>query len=389
MGKKEIRILVAAPLGVGGISNLMIDIQKNIDRNLINFDYLTLHDRKEPQEDVVLALGSNKYAASADDVRIIPLRFLIRLFKIRKICKENNIEIFHYNEGTPKGILNVLAAKAGGVRYVTYHSHNGGMTDKSLLTKLCNALCKPLIPMVCDDMWACSRVAAEFTFPKSIANHAKYHFMPNAIDIARFKYDEVCRLKTRKELGVNDKFVVGHAGRFNRQKNHLFLIDIFNQILLKNRDSVLLLFGVGETQQEVREKVKKLGIENNVVFMGASDEMEKMYQAMDVFLMPSLFEGLPVTGVEAQATGLPIVFSDTITREVAVSPNITFVSLSESAEHWADETLKYRNSDSRQDYCDLLCKAGFEHSTMIKDFEKYYLEVANRISVEGKHDKYK
>ena len=382
MTNKPVRVLVTAPLGVGGISSLMINIQKNIDRSNLNFDYLTFHDRKEPQENTVIEMGSHKYVASSDNIHNKVLRFFVRLFQIRKICKENNIKIFHNNDGTPKGILNVIAAKAGGVKYVTYHSHNGGTTDISFLSKIVNYLCRPLIPLICDDLWACSDIAAKFTFPSNIAKHNKYYFMPNAVDLKRYQYNKKIRNEVRTEWKLNEKFVIGHAGRFNQQKNHSFLIDIFFNIHQRDESAILLLFGVGETQERIRQKVHDLQLDNSVVFCGASNQMERMYQAMDVFLMPSLFEGLPVTGVEAQASGLPIVFSDSVTQEVAIAPNIKYISLNESVEVWAETVLGFKNC-KRQDYCELLRKAGFDQNEMVNHFEQYYLSVAKKLNLLG------
>lgn len=380
MKSKPMRVLVTAPLGVGGISSLMINIQKNMDRDVLNFDYLTLHDRKEPQEDIVLEMGSNKYVASADNVKIKPLRFVIRLFQIKKICKENNVKVFHNNDGTPKGVLNAIAAKAGGVKYITYHSHNGGTTDMSGFSKIVNLLCRPLIPLVCDDLWACSTLAAEFTFPSYIVKNKKFHFMPNAIDLERYRFDSEAREKTRKELGLVGKFVIGHAGRFNKQKNHEFLIEVFEQVYKKDKDAILVLFGVGETQNNIRDMVDRLGLKDNVIFFGASNQMNKMYNAMDVFLMPSIFEGLPVTGIEAQAAGLPIVFSDVITREVAIAPNIEYISLKEKKEIWADKVLSFKGQE-RRDYCEELKKAGFEQAEMVRNFQDYYLKVGSKLNL--------
>lgn len=374
MNNNVIRVLVVAPLGVGGISTLMLNIQKNIDRKKVNFDYLTLHDRKEPQEDIAIEMGSIKYVASADNVKMKPLRFFARLLQIKKICKSNNIKIMHNNDGTPKGVLNAIAAKAGGVEYITYHSHNGGTTESDFLSRFVNSICRPLIPIVCNDLWACSTLAAEFTFPKYIAKHKKFRFVPNGVDLERFKFNSTVREETRLDMGLENKFVIGHVGRFNKQKNHEYLIDIFSAIHEKNADSVLLLIGEGETQTSIKDKVHKLGLDKSVFFYGISAHVAKLYNAMDVLLMPSIFEGLPVTGIEAQASGLPIVFSDVITREVAIAHNIDYVSLTQSPDVWADIVLKHRG-EPRKDYCSELKKAGFEQKKMVHGFQSYYEKV--------------
>lgn len=375
---QPLRILVHAPLGVGGVTNLMLNIQKNIDRDKLNFDYLVFHDRVEPEEHTALALGARKLVASADEITFKPLRALVRLKRVRDVCKKNNIKILHFNGGAPMGFLTMLAAKAGGVKWITFHSHNGGMSNEGWMAKFVSDLCRPLLGLVVDDYWACSELAANFSFPRSVVKEKNYYFMPNAIDLEKFKYDPEVRKQVRNELGVADKFVVGHAGRFNHQKNHAFLIDIFSEIHKKDPNAFLLLFGVGELQERIKAKVNNLGLTDSVLFYGASDQMERMYQAMDVFLMPSNFEGLPVTGVEAQAAGLPIVFSDVITHEVAVSPYIEYVSLNKPVSLWADKVLAFKDA-KRKDYCNELADAGFEKEAMVTHFQHYYINLGKRM----------
>ena len=377
---KPLRVLVHAPLGIGGVTNLMLNIQQNINRELLNFDYLVFHDRVEPQEQLAYSLGARKLVASADEIKFKPLRGIIRLFRIRKVCKQNDIKIFHFNGGAPMGLLTMLAAKCGGVKWITFHSHNGGMSNEGFWAKPISAVCKPLLGLVVDDYWACSSVAAEFSFPRRIVKRKKYYFMPNGINLEKFKYNEMIRKQVRSELRITNRFVIGHAGRFNHQKNHSFLIDIFAEIHKKEENSFLLLFGVGELQERIRKKVNDLGLNDFVLFYGSSDKMNRMYQAMDVFLMPSFFEGLPVSGVEAQAAGLPIVFSDTITREVAIAPNVVYLSLQESANTWADKVLQFKNA-IRKDYCKELKVAGFDQNDMIEHFQNYYLNIGKKLKL--------
>ena len=376
--KESMKILVFAPLGVGGVTSLMLDIQKSIDRDKLNFDYLVFHDQKEEQEHIAIGLGSKKIIASADSIGFKPFRGLVRFFRVRKACKENSIKVLHFNYGSPLGFITLLAAKLGGVKWITFHSHNGGVTNQGILGTIIGRVCRPFLSLVVDDFWACSALAASFSFPKSISKHNKYKFVPNGIDLEKFKYNEQVRNRVRKELSINDKFVVGHAGRFNLQKNHEFLIEIFAKIHEKNSDSVLLLFGTGDLQNRIKNKVSLMGLEDCIVFCGASNVMNEMYQAMDIFLMPSLFEGLPVTGIEAQAAGLPMILSNNITREVAIAPNVEYVPLDESTDVWADVALKYKDS-FRKDYCTDLKEAGFSREDMAKLFQTYYLELNKKI----------
>lgn len=376
--KKPVRILVNAPLGIGGVTNMMINIQSHIDRSKLNFDYLTYHDRKEDSEDIVLSMGSRKLVASVDDLSVRPLRRIARINAIRKVCKENNIKILHYNADSAADMTNILGAKLGGVKYITIHSHNAGFGTAGTGVKLVSTLLKPLIPALCDNYWGCSDLAARFLFPKKIIKSGDYSVLPNGIELDQYDYNPSIRVEVRKELGVDGKFVIGHAGRFSNQKNHTFLLDIFQKIHEKAPDAVLLLFGIGELLEPMKKKAKKLGIYENTIFYGASSEMSKMWQAMDVFLMPSLHEGLPVAGIEAQASGLPCVFADTITREVDVTKKSKFLSLNESIDTWAEIVLSYRDYE-RKSGKDALLKAGYDIQQTADKVMGLYLGVAESI----------
>lgn len=378
MSKKEkMRVLVVAPLRVGGVTSMMINIQKRINREQLNFDYLVFHDTKEPRENEVYAMGSKKLVASADDVKWQPKRFFTRLLRIKKVCKDNNVKVLHYNADTPMAVFNILAAKAGGVKYVTIHSHNAGFEDRSnwLARFLCLGL-KPLIPIVCNSFWGCSENAAEFLLPEKIISEKKYRVLPNGIELSRFGFQNEIRDSTRRILGVKDNFVIGHAGRFSTQKNHKFLLEIFKHIYCIDNSAVLILFGVGELLEEIKAEAQKLGISDRVIFYGASSEMEKMYMAMDVFVMPSLHEGLPVTGIEAQASGLPCIFADTITKEVDVTSTSKFLPINDGVDVWVTTIMECKGK-ARFESLKLLKQKGYDIADTAHTVEEFYLNIKN------------
>ena len=374
MEKTPVRVLVVAPLGVGGVTSMMINIQKHLNRDKINFDYLVFHDRKEPSEDIVKDMGSKKLVASVDNIGIAALRRFARLKEIKRVCKENNVKILHYNADSAADLMNIMAARAGGVEYVTIHSHNAGFGTAGKGVRLMSWLLKPFIPMYCDTYWGCSDLAARFLLPKKIVASGNYYVLPNGIELEKYKFNQEVRDEKRRELRIDDKFVIGHAGRFSDQKNHTFLLDIFSEIKKKQEDSVLLLFGVGELVEPMKEKAKRLGIEDSVIFYGASNEMDKMWQAMDVFLMPSLHEGLPVTGIEAQASGLPCVFSDEITKEVDVTNTSKFLSLSDSLDKWADTVIGLKDIP-RADNIEKLKAANYDICKTAETVSNLYLSI--------------
>lgn len=379
MAKSEVvKVVVTAPLGVGGVSNMMINIQARLDRSKINFDYLVIHDRKEPMEDVVREMGSEKLVASVDNVSLGFMRRILRINAFRKACKENNVKILHYNADNAADMTNIIGAKLGGVKHVTIHSHNAGFGTAGKGVRLLSRLLKPLIPVFCDDYYACSDLAARFLFPKSIIKSGNYCVLPNGIELEKYDFNTSIRDEVRNELNLNGKFVIGHAGRFCDQKNHSFLLEVFREVRLQNPESVLLLFGVGELMEQMKKKARDLNISDSVIFYGASNEMHKMWQAMDVFVMPSLHEGLPVTGIEAQACGLPCIFADTITKEVDLTGKSEFISLNESPKAWAECVLKHE-ADERVSGVPALKAAKYDIMQTVETVSQHYLNVAEQL----------
>lgn len=194
--------------------------------------------------------------------------------------------------------------------------------------------------------------------------------------MSKFKFQSEIREKIRKSLGVENDFVIGHAGRFSTQKNHIFLLKIFKYIYDIDADAVLILFGVGELLDDIKSEANCLGISDRIIFYGASSEMEKMYMAMDVFVMPSLHEGLPVTGIEAQASGLPCVFADTITREVDITSTSKFLSLNMDAAIWAKNIMECKGKE-RVDSLKLLKQEGYDIEDTAHMVENFYLKIQN------------
>ncbi len=375
--QQPLRVLVTAPLGVeDGVTTLMISIQEHLDREKVNLDYVVLHDREEPQEARVRAMGSEKMVVSADEIKFKPLRGLVRLNRMRRMCKKKKIQVYHLNASAPFSLLSALAARLGGVKHITFHSHNGGQSKRGKFLAFCGMFLRPWFPVIVDSMWACSTEAARYSFPKSVIKKGNYRFVPNGIDLEHFRFDPAVREEVRRELGLEDKFIVGHAGRFNHQKNHLFLIDVFAAVKAKEPNAVLLLCGDGEEMEKVRQKVSDMGLTDSVIFYGTCKTMHRMYQAMDTFVMPSRFEGLPVTCVEAEASDLPCVLADTVTGDMVVGENVKYLSLNDATDDWADVILQFRgharNSDEN---IKALRERGFDDKKMAADFQQFYLNL--------------
>lgn len=368
MLKKELRVLVVAPLGVGGVTNMMINIQKKLLKDKIFFDYLVYHNRTEPKENVVFNMGSKKYIASADHIRFKSLRIFFRLFAFRRACRESECRIMHYNIDNALCVPYMIAARLGGIKYITLHSHIAGVIEKNLLLTILHYILKPFIPIFANEFWACSEKAAIFMYPKSIVERKKYKIVPNGIDLEQFTYCPEKEHEIRKEINIENKFVIGHAGRFTDQKNHFFLIDIFEKVHDIDSNTFLLLAGNGELFSLVKAYVKEKGLQKYVYFLGDTDKMDYVWQLVDVFVMPSKVEGLPVSGIEAQAVGVQCVFSTEISREVDVSQKSLFLNLSLPAEKWAEAILNFRKV-KKADNVQLIIDAGYDIKKTSEQFK--------------------
>lgn len=216
---------------------------------------------------------------------------------------------------------------------------------------------------------ACSTEAADFLYGSQIPRE-KIRLFHNALDIDRYSYDEKKRKKIRARLGLEDKFVIGNIGRMAYAKNHSFLVDCFYEIQKKRENAVLLLAGSGELEQSIRKQVKMLGIEDKVIFTGEVDNTEDYLQAMDIFVLPSRFEGLPNVLIEAQAAGLKCISSDCVTREAKVTDDVTFVELEK--EKWVREILCHGNGSVRHKVDEKIREAGYDIRQEIKVLEKIY-----------------
>lgn len=359
--KRPVRVLQVVPLGTGGVTSLILNIAESINKDKVTFDYLTFYDRKEFAEDRALACGGKKYVIPIDHCKNPLARALFKFFYAIKVIRSCNPDIIHLNTSQTYEVFVGISAKLAGTKKVFYHSHNSASKKGNKIRQITSKICKKMIPLVSDCNLACSLLAAEHMYTKKTIEEGNYILVKNGIHTDRFRFNEMTRRKYRSRLGVENKIVIGHVGRFMKQKNHKFLIDIFEQINKKDKNTVLLLIGVGELFDKIKVYVKQKNLDEAVIFYGATTEVPQLLQAMDCFLLPSLYEGLPVAGVEVQAAGLPIVMSDTITREVDIADLATYVSLDASPEKWADIVLEQcERKIDRESKADVVKNAGFD-----------------------------
>ena len=224
-----------------------------------------------------------------------------------------------------------------------------------------------------DYCFTCSKEAGIAVFGKKWIEQKKVWTIPNAIDANRFQYKEAVRREVREALGIQDKFVIGHVGRFGFMKNHTYLVDIFAELCRQREDMVLVLIGKGEEEETIHNKLKGLGLEDQVLFLGNQFDVERYYQAFDYFVFPSIFEGLPGSVVEAQAAGLHCLISDQITREVALTELVSYRSIEQDPKLWAEEILRNaKEALVRRDMREEISKKGFDVNTQAVLMEEFY-----------------
>lgn len=354
----------------GGVESVVMNYYRNIDRNKVQFDFLCSESSTDIPYEEIEKLGGRVF--------IVPNYTKVVKYQkeLKKIFKENNYKIVHSHIST-MSVFPLRAAKKAGVPVRIAHSHS--TTNKKEKKKnLLKQVLRPFSSVYATDYMCCSELAGRWLFGDKEYDKGNVYLLNNAIDLDKFKYNEDVRKEKRKELGISDDtLVIGHVGRFVEQKNHRFLIDVFNEIYKQKENSILLLAGQGPLIEEMKEKVKILGIEDSVKFLGQRNDINELYQAFDVFCLPSLYEGLPVVGVEAQATGLLCELSNDMTKETKVLDTTRFISLNTSAEEWANKILddikKYKRIDSSKEMTD----KNFNIKEEAKRLEECYFNLYN------------
>lgn len=285
---------------------------------------------------------------------------------------EYNILHSHMSE---LGCYAFIEAHKRGIKVKICHAHNapvkGSMTLKEKAQLIFRDYFKHKMLPYSDFLFICGEEAGNWLYGKE--NKHRFVMMNNAVDSQKFRYSPDHRNKIRQELNLKDDFVILNVGRFNPQKNHTFIIDVFEQIQNLHPDSKLLLAGNGELEEEIKAKVRSLKLENKVLFLGLRDDIHKLFSASDAFLFPSLYEGLPVTMVEAQSSGIKCFISDAIPNQCILGDDVTVISLNESAENWAKKIAVLADGYERQDRYDNMVTAGFDIQANAKWLEEFYL----------------
>lgn len=368
MTNEPIRILhVIGVMHHGGAETMIMNFYRHIDRSKVQFDFVENDGMFADYDEEIRALGGRIYRCPRYRGRN---HFqYVAWWKQFLADHGGEYRAVHGHIGSTAAIYLKLAREAG--IYTIAHSHNiAFFTPKGILYQIYAYPTR----FIADFFFGCSVEAGISRYGKRVCNNPrKFRMLNNSIETERFAFNPEIRERMRRELGVSDKLVIGHIGRFAPQKNHTFLIKIFEQIHRANPDTCLLLVGDGELRGKIEDQAAQAGLTDSVIFAGVHDDVSGYYQAMDMFVMPSLFEGLPLTILEVQSSGLPCVISDRIPEECIQSTGlITIRSLEENAAQWAEHILA-RCGQPREDHSQEVRDNGFDIVRTAQWLENFYL----------------
>lgn len=312
----------------GGIETMLMNYYRNIDRTKVQFDFLCNSNLHGAYDEEILSMGGRIFRTPG----FSPLKRRAYKKYMRELFEAHpEYQIVEAHNG-PLGRYAMKAAKDSNIPIRIYHAHGADLRfDLKWPIKY---YCMKMLKYSMNKHFVCSEKAGRFYMGDDVIDRGDFHFIPNAIAIENFLFSKTTRDNLRKEFHLEDKLVIGHIGRLSPQKNHKFILDTFAELHRINAKTHLVLVGDGEWHDLVVNKIKSLGLTENVTLTGSIPNPQDWYQAFDLFFMPSLWEGLPVTGVEAQASDLPCVFSSAVTQEVALTDKTEFISLDQPREYW-------------------------------------------------------
>lgn len=355
----------------GGAETMLMNYYRNLDRTKVQFDFLLTYQGTSDYEEEILSLGGRVF-------HLTPLT----LKTMKTYCKD--IEVFlktHpeyqivHSHTSSKSAIPLRIAKKCGIPVRISHSHNMILENRFSAKEILRKVLKKPLRKVSTHNFACSKDAAIWLYGEDFWKNGKVRIMKNAIDLERFSFQKEKRQTLRKEYDLDDAFVIGHVGRFDLPKNHDFLLEIFSEIKKQRENAVLMLVGDGARREEIERHAEQLGLAASVRFMGVREDVPDLLHMMDVFLFPSLSEGLGIVLIEAQTCGLPCFTSkDVVPKEAKISNLLTFISLEEHPEYWADCVLQTDFSKERVSHVTEAAKHGYDIKKSARDMQNFYLK---------------
>lgn len=350
-------------MNAGGAETFLMKLYRHLDRSQYQMDFCITVNEECFYNEEIRSLGGRLFV-------IPPKSQNLRGYKegLRRVIRDNGYRYVLRITSNAAGFLDLKLAKAAGAVRCSARSSNSS-DGAGFATALIHRVGRLLWGRCVDVKLAPSELAGRYTFGDRAVERGEVQWLRNAVDLDTYRYDAAAAAAIRREFGIENRTVIGHIGRFNTQKNHPFLIAIFDEIQKRQPDAVLLLVGNGTLEHEIRADIEARGLSDRVIFTGVRADVPQLLSAMDVFVFPSLYEGMPNTVIEAQATGLPCVIADTITKEAAVTELVTYRPLTDPAA-WAETALSAIDKTARQDTRAAMAAQGYDIHTATERFTK-------------------
>lgn len=356
----------------GGVETLIMDYYRRIDKSKIQFDFLCNSYNQIVYEDEIKELGGKTIHFPARSKSLLEYKKSLKTFFEQNAKKYDAIWV---NVCSLANIDYLILAKKYGISRRIIHSHNS-QNMEGILRKTLHLINKKRIKKIATDYWACSQGAARWFYEDELID--KVEIIHNAIDVKRMHYDENAGNNLREKYGWKNKIIIGNVGRLHFQKNQMFMLDIFKNILQVHPNAILVLIGQGEDEQKIRNKIQNLNIQNSVFLMGLQNNIREWLSTFDLFLFPSVFEGLSIAAMEAQASGVSILASEeVIPKEVKLNENLYFCSLDQNAETWANkacEVLQKKQRIPSEKIEEEFQKSGYDIDFEAKNLEDRFIK---------------
>lgn len=360
-------LCIVGSMNVGGAETFLMKLYRSLDRHVYQMDFAVAEEKRGFYDNEIELLGGRIYHISPKCSG-----FFKNFNAIRTLVKtQGYIYVLRISQHSLSAI-DLLAARMGGASVLAFRSSNTNTTGGKIQS-ICHQICK-FMPRMFANVWiAPSEAAAIFMFGKSYVRKKKVLILHNGIDPSLFKFSKEARIKNRKLLNIENQLLIGHIGRFTKQKNHHFLLDVFSDFHKRYPQSALVLIGTGELECEIRAKARLLSLESSVLFLGIRSDVPALFSAFDIFVFPSLYEGMPNTVIEAQANGLPCLIADTITKEANITGLVHYLPLDDPYK-WSSMISTIGMDNGGRDTLPNIVQAGYDIKTVVHCFENAIFE---------------
>lgn len=357
-------LCIVGSMNAGGAETFLMKVYRQLDKSKYQMDFAVAVEEEGFYDKEILDMGGKIHHITPKSMGVLK-----NFNSIKKLVRDEKYEYVLRTSQHSLSALELLAAKYGGAKVRVFRSSNSNTTSGSRKAMMLHKICGFMPKYFANVRIAPSTEAAEFMFGKGCIQSGRARLIHNGVDTAVFCYNSKARDRVREEFGIKkEEFVIGHVGRFNQQKNHQYLIEVFFNILKRNSYSKLILVGMGELEDKIRKQVHELGIEKNVIFAGVRKDIPDILSACDTFVFPSFYEGMPNTVIEAQAVGLPCIISDRITREADITGLVNYLKL-DDIDEWTDMTLRFKDFEVDRYTKDKFVINKYDINVVVKEFE--------------------